>query len=131
MEDLAISENTVAGLLGVLQGLAEKGGNTASSYLTEHWQGKRISGRGKVGMVSKVFGTDSDFGVSGGVKVSFEVQLERPTMISPKVTMHLSEPPPEGLATFGKQLGFSGTVRSYNGLMRTLLLEGGSLESHN
>jgi len=126
-EELLSSENAVAGLLEALQGFADQGG-AAEGWLAENWLGKRISGQGKVNMVSTVYGTDSDFGVSGGVKVTFEVKLEQPTMMSPKVTVHLSNAPAAGQASFGKQLGFSGSVKGYHGLMRTLLLEDGSVE---
>ncbi len=114
-------------LLGSVQ---EKGvmGPGVESFVQTQWAGHTISGAGSIEYHQKIFGTDVDFGVSGGSKLIIKPDAkEASSFLTPKILMHL--PDVEGdMLRSGTKVFFSGKVENYRSALRSLLLKDGRVK---
>jgi len=114
-------------LLGSVQ---EKGimGPGVESFVENQWAGHTISGSGSIEYHQKIFGTDLDFGVSGGSKLIVKPDSkEASSFLAPKILIHLPDVEGEILQS-GTQVVFSGKVESYRSALRSLLLREGRVK---
>jgi len=87
----------------------------------------RVYGHGKVSLCTPLYGRDLDLGVSTGVRLTVEVPLPRHPLLSPRVVVHLPEPPEQPLRS-GEAVEFSGDPVGFKPFARTLLLGNGLVE---
>jgi hypothetical protein len=114
----------------LLNTLAAKGplAAQAEDEVEDRWRGRGVYGRGEVVMTQQVFGTDLDFDVSEGTKVTLKVDLPgEAQLLSPRALLLVkSDKPAQGIASQQK-VDFQGRIRGYRSIVRTLLVEDAEL----
>ena len=113
--------------VNLMKEVLERGemGPKVEGYVKTNWAGKILQGRGLVDYHQRIFGTDMDFGVSGGTKLTVKLDLgDAGGLMPPKVVLHLPDVAEEGLRS-DTPIVFSGKVLMYRPALRSLLVSEG------
>ena len=110
----------------LLETLAARGplNARAEDEVEDRWRGRGVFGRGEVVMAQQVYGTDLDFDVSEGTKVTLTIDLPgEAQLLSPRVLLLVGTDKPARAVSPQQKVDFQGRVRGYRSIVRTLLVE--------
>jgi hypothetical protein len=103
-------------------------GARVEQEIANDWRGKTLSGTGRVLSSQEVFGVDVDFHRTKGSKVAVEVGGVEGGL-PPKALVHVPDGDVAAGLAAGDEVRFTGVVKEYRSVLRTLLLEEGTVES--